>query len=82
MDLGDKIQSIIDNLEDSDNVKVFYTESTDGHEKTYEMVTTGDNRAYMNSYLKDYKEYGVVEDCDSKGVRFRFIDFELIKNNL
>ncbi|MGG3890256.1 hypothetical protein [Metabacillus fastidiosus] len=77
MDLREKIQYIIDNFEDGDEIVIFYTESTDN----YSTVGNFSNYCleHMNSYLKDYEEQGVVEDCDSEGVWFRFIDFELIK---
>lgn len=77
MNLGEKIQYIIDNFQDYDSIVIFYTESTDNHLK--KRMFTSHFVECMHSYLKDYQEYGVVEGCDPKGVWFKFIDFELAR---
>jgi hypothetical protein len=77
MNLGEKIQQVIDNFEQGDKIRIFYTESIDNYSKIGQFVTPDVD--HMHSYLKDYQEQGVVEGCDPKGVWFRFIEFSLEK---
>lgn len=82
--LGDKIEEILADFEEGDSVRIRYTESTDNHKETREFISTGEMKSEkecLMSYLSDFKEQGVVEGCDPKGVWFRYFDFELIKKD-
>lgn len=77
MNLGEKIQYVIDNYEDGDKVAISYTTSTDNHSEVY--VFINNNAEFMSNYLEDYQKYGVVEGCDPKGIWLKYINFKLLK---
>ncbi|MCR4362059.1 hypothetical protein NUG13_12040 [Bacillus subtilis] len=80
MNLGEKIQCIINDLEDGDNVKIYFTDNTDNHRTVKSYISDGDVRC-MESYLSNYKEYGFIKDCTPEGEWFEYVDFELIKGD-
>ncbi|QPK89832.1 hypothetical protein IEN91_05180 [Bacillus velezensis] len=80
MSLPEKIQHIIDNYEDGDSIKCYFTDDTDNHKTIKNYITDDGDVRCMESYLSNYKEYGFIIDCTSEGEWFEYVDFELIKN--
>lgn len=80
MNLGEKLKHLIENYQEGDKLKVYFTSSDTDYKRANEHVWDSHvSFKMLDAYLLDFAKYGECAGCDPKGVWIKDIDFELIK---
>lgn len=79
MNLGEKLQNLIDNYREGNKLKVYSTSSEDQHKTVDEFVWSSDLALrILKSSLEGFEKYGDCAGSDPKGHWIINFDFELI----
>ena len=77
MNLGEKLQLILDEMSDDDLLIAFYKEGD--HDSIHHFIHLSDVRNNVRTYLSDFKEQGLIGYAEPDGTWVEYVDFRLIK---